>query len=106
MNKGRGALWFLSICLSAITLVHVPSAFTAEKASSIEDASSVEEVEEKSSETPATVQEPDSVEETPEGTAQTPEEQQPNKEVTQSPDVFDPSEEISEDFAVAFPVDI
>ena len=90
MNKGRGALCLLSICLSAVTLVHVPSAYSAE------ETSSTEEVEEKSSETPAMVQEPDSVEETPG-------EQQPNKE---SPDVFDPSEEISEDFAVAFPVDI
>ena len=96
MNKGRGALWLLSICLSAVALVHVPSAYSAEKASSIEETSSTAEVEEKSSETPAMVQEPDSVEETPG-------EQQPNKE---SPDVFDPSEEISEDFAVAFPVDI
>lgn len=73
-----------------------------------------QEVEDKSSETPATVQEPVAVEETPEGTTQTPEEQQPSeleeqqpgKEVTESPDVFNPTEEISEDFAVAFPVDI
>ena len=119
MNKGRSALWLLSICLAGVTLVHLPNAFSAEEASSIEEASSMEEagaqeVEDKSSETPATVQEPVAVEETPEGTTQTPEEQQPGeleeqqpgKEVTESPDVFNPTEEISEDFAVAFPVDI
>ena len=105
MNKGRRALWLLSICLAGVTLAHLPNAFSAEEASSMKEAGA-QEVEDKSSETPATVQEPVSVEETPEGTTQTPEEQPPGKEVTESPDVFNPTEEISEDFAVAFPVDI
>ncbi|MCZ6617598.1 MAG: hypothetical protein O7E57_05655 [Gammaproteobacteria bacterium] len=107
MNKIHPArwrpIWLFCICLAAVTLVPTMRAFSAEEAAA-------EVVEEKSSKQPETVREPLSeleTDETPdERQTREPEEQLPEKKVTETPDVFNPSEEISEDFAVAFPVDI
>ena len=95
-NIGWLPRWLLSICVFGVTLVVTATAFSAEQAEA-------QVVEEKSSETPATVQEPGSVQQS---ASEKKTDVQPRKKAVESPDVFNPSEEISEDFAVAFPVDI
>ncbi len=89
------AVWFLSISLAGTTLVLTSTAFAAEEA--VDDQVETEE---------EIVSAEEKVGEPVEPTGTDPEEPQPQKKVTESPDVFNPSEEISEDFAVAFPVDI
>ena len=87
--------WLLVITLSSIALLAGTSVFSAEDTD-----------EQVTEEAPATVQVPVFVEETAVDESTESEEPKPGKEDVESPDVFNPSEEISEDFAVAFPVDI
>lgn len=106
MNKKRPSLSVSSLAMivGGITLVLASSAFSAQTDAPVD--------EEKSSEQPATVEEPVSVATTTEATTtveqteEVPKDPEPSKKTIESPDVFNPSEEISEDFAVAFPVDI
>jgi len=106
MNKTRPSqsVSSLAMVLGGITLVLASSAFSAQTDAPVG--------EEKFSEQPATVEEPVSVEKTTaatttvERTEEVPKDPEPSKKTIESPDVFNPSEEISEDFAVAFPVDI
>ncbi len=109
MKHTRFARWLIvSLGLSGATLVLTSLSFAAEEASSMAEEVVVEE---SPSEVTATIQDPASLpeqtaEEIAEATGEKQEELQPPKKAEESPDVFNPSEEISEDFAVAFPVDI
>ena len=105
MNKIRPSLSVssLAIVVGGITLVLASSTFSAQTDAPVG--------EEKFSEQSATVEEPVSVATTTEATTtveqtEVPKDPEPSKKTIESPDVFNPSEEISEDFAVAFPVDI
>ncbi len=100
--------------LWGVTLMMSPVIFAAEEASAPEEVSSSEEVssvEEVTTEIPGNQKDDpelidNRVQEPALPTPQRPEEKGSAKKEIESPDVFNPSEEISEDFAVAFPVDI